>query len=194
MTQIKLGKDLQFFYFINIIFFYLCYLFESEALDILYLWIINFTFYLLTSYLSKKVKSISFKFTLFFLFISIALTLPALTLPKYVADITKLIPFFLSLSSILIVLFFFVKLYDYKLDQNYLLFKSPKKENSYNSNIYYFYIIIFIVILLPLNYWMFQNKIGITGIPSTKLILKLSGILSLFCKFFVPLIFFYLFL
>ena len=189
MTQKKLGKDLQFFYFINIIFFYLCFLLEREALDIFYLWIINFTFYLLISYLIKKVKSISFKFTLFFLFFSIALTLPA-----YVGGITKLIPFFLNLLSILIVLFFFVKLYDYKLDHNYLLFKSPKKENSYNSNIYYFYIIFFIIILLPLNYWMFQNKIGITGIPSTKLILKLSGILSLFCKYLVPLIFFYLFL
>ena len=189
MTQKKLGKDLQFFYFINIIFFYLCFLLERETLDILYLWIINFTFYLLISYLIKKVKSISFKFTLFLLFFCIALTLPA-----YVGGITKLIPFFLNLSSILIVLFFFVKLYDYKLDHNYLLFKSPKKENSYNSNIYYFYIIFFIIILLPLNYWMFQNKIGITGIPSTKLILKLSGILSLFCKYLVPLIIFYLFL
>ena len=123
MTQKKLGKDLQFFYFINIIFFYLCFLLERETLDIFYLWIINFTFYLLISYLTKKVKSISFKFTLFLLFFCIALTLPA-----YVGGITKLIPFFLNLSSILIVLFFFVKLYDYKLDYNYLLFESIKKK------------------------------------------------------------------
>jgi len=183
-------KNMQLFYVLNILFIYLCFVFERKILDAFYLWIISFVFYLFTTYLYKKTRSISYKFTLIFLTVCIMLTLPGYTN----GTILELLYFFLNISLILLILFTLVKIYDYKLEENLSIFKIKKINNNEKPNLYFLYLIFIIIILLIVNYWMFQNKIGITGIPSTKLFFKLTGILSIFFKYVIPIVLFYFFL
>ena len=49
-------KNMQLFYFLNILFIYLCFVFERKTLDAFYLWIIGFVFYLGVCYHFLKIK------------------------------------------------------------------------------------------------------------------------------------------
>lgn len=53
-------------------------------------------------------------------------------------------------------------------------------------------LIILIIAMLPLNYWMYINSIGVSGIPPERLPFKLVGALHLFRLCIIPLIFMYL--
>jgi hypothetical protein len=71
----------------------------------------------------------------------------------------------------------------------------PKKQKVANANskFYSFVIAIFIIILTPLNLWMFDIGISLVGIQPPSLPFKLSGGLHYFTKYFVPFLIFYLY-
>lgn len=50
------------------------------------------------------------------------------------------------------------------------------------------YLVLFIFLLAFMNYWMFNNSIGLTGIESPRLPFKMSGILFFFSRFIAPIL------
>lgn len=52
-------------------------------------------------------------------------------------------------------------------------------------------VLIFLLFLIPLNFWMFSQGIGIVGIQPPPLPYRLAGILHYFTKYIAPLILFY---
>ncbi len=56
------------------------------------------------------------------------------------------------------------------------------------------FIIFIICIMIPLNNWMFQNGIGLTGVDSPALPFRLSGILTYLAKILVPIVLAFLYL
>jgi hypothetical protein len=56
------------------------------------------------------------------------------------------------------------------------------------------FIILIVVLMIPLNIWMFKMGIGLTGAPPPRLPYKLSGILTYFAKLVVPFLLNFLYL
>jgi hypothetical protein len=69
-----------------------------------------------------------------------------------------------------------------KSDSNIQLF------NGKGDYLYTFILLLFITFCSFLNIWMFKNSIGLTGVDSSPLPFRLSGILLYFTKFIVPII------
>ncbi len=88
---------------------------------------------------------------------------------------------------------FFTILLKYFLPTNYFFNKEQKVVKKNKSKYFSVYLILIILLFSLLNFWMFNNGIGLTGIQPPRLPFKLTGFLYFFSRFFAPIIILYLY-
>jgi hypothetical protein len=164
--------------------------------------------------ISLKTNSNLFIYTIILLLLSQILLLPnfileqelynldqgALTVKSFTFSFTSFLKlylyFFIFLYFLVLITLFFIRFIFHIITKQKNLVLSDKNIRLFNSrgNIFYtITLLIFVVLCSILNFWMFKNSIGLTGVESKELPLHLSGLLLYFTKFIVPLVIIILF-
>lgn len=189
---------------------------------ILALWILFFTF-LPSLLLVRSLPFLSIKVVVYFVVVTQAVTLPLFYLraESYrfqshrpyeftgLESIKVFIPLGLLLFTIVLVSFILLQISSKKFTAyfrnkdcntaairrlqyvdlpNYRLLKNCR----YNTNVF-IAIFIVITIMIPVNAWMFQKGIGLTGVAPPHLPFRLSGVLTYLAKLIVPSLLFFLY-
>ena len=195
----------------------------SDQLEIVIAWWIMVACFIPALIWVKKTCFLSVKIVVWTSFITQAVTMPLFYLNPKDYNFQRYRPFnFTGLESLdvfhkigifLLILLFFAGIWEKLLKkpkrENYLVISSENAHwgssphnlinnmviiSQSKSLISAGFIIIIIVLMIPLNNWMFEMKIGLTGIPATRLPYRLSGILTYLAKIVIPLLLSFLYL